>query len=166
MELLGVDVIYNHADFRLISRRVADALKDFTEVNLFLRGIVPLVGFSSSIVYYDRTERFAGTSKYPLKKMLGFALEAVTSFSTTPLRIITSIGLLVFLLSIFMSVYIVAVKLISDQAVPGWASTVLPIYVLGGVQIFCIGIIGEYLGKIYKETKARPRYIIEKCLNL
>lgn len=161
---LGVDSVYNHADFRLLSRRAVDALKDFREVNLFLRGIVPLIGFKSSVVYYARTERFAGVSKYPLRKMLGLALDAVTSFSVVPLRLITALGFLVFLFSAAMGLWTLWVRLFTDRAVPGWTSTLLPIYVLGGLQILCIGIIGEYLGKVYQEAKRRPRYIIEKVL--
>ncbi|HZT03144.1 MAG TPA: glycosyltransferase family 2 protein [Steroidobacteraceae bacterium] len=161
---LGVESVYNHADFRLLSRRAVDALKDFREVNLFLRGIVPLIGFKSSVVYYTRTERFAGTSKYPLRKMLGLALDAVTSFSVVPLRLITALGFLVFLFSAAMGLWTLWVRLFTDRAVPGWTSTLLPIYVLGGLQILCIGIIGEYLGKVYQEAKRRPRYIIEKVL--
>jgi glycosyltransferase involved in cell wall biosynthesis len=166
MRSLGADVIENHADFRLMSRRAIEALKEFREVNLFLRGLVPLVGFPSEIIYYDRAARFAGVSKYPLRRMISFALEGLTSFSVGPLRLITMTGLVVFLLSMFMSVFIVGVKLFSTRAVPGWASTVLPVYFIGGIQILCIGVIGEYIGKIYKETKARPRYIIEKSFNL
>jgi glycosyltransferase involved in cell wall biosynthesis len=159
---LGAESIYNHADFRLMSRRAVEALKTFREVNLFLRGMVPLIGFKSAIVYYTRSERFAGESKYPLRKMLALALDAVTSFSVAPLRFITGIGFLVFVLSILMGLWTLWVKLFTDHAVPGWASTMLPIYFLGGIQILCIGIIGEYLGKVYQETKGRPRYIIEK----
>jgi len=161
---LGVESVYNHADFRLLSRRAVDALKDFREVNLFLRGIVPLIGFKSSVVYYTRTERFAGISKYPLRKMLGLALDAVTSFSVVPLSLITDLGFLVFLFSAAMGLWTLWVRLFTDRAVPGWTSTLLPIYVLGGLQILCIGIIGEYLGKVYQEAKRRPRYIIEKVL--
>ena len=159
---LGAESIYNHADFRLMSRRAIEALKSFREVNLFLRGMVPLIGFKSAIVYYSRSERFAGESKYPLRKMIALALDAVTSFSIAPLRFITGIGFLVFLLSIGMGVWTLWVKLFTTHAVPGWASTMLPIYFLGGIQILCIGILGEYLGKVYQETKGRPRYIIEK----
>jgi glycosyltransferase involved in cell wall biosynthesis len=161
---LGAESIYNHADFRLMSRRAIEALKSFREVNLFLRGMVPLIGFKSAIVYYTRAERFAGESKYPLRKMLALALDAVTSFSVAPLRLITGLGFLVFLLSAAMGAWTLWVKLFTDHAVPGWASTMLPIYLLGGIQILCIGVIGEYLGKVYQETKARPRYIIEKCI--
>ncbi len=164
MSALGAESIYNHADFRLMSRRAIEALKGFRETNLFLRGIVPLVGFKSAIVYYSRAERFAGESKYPLRKMLALALDAVTSFSVAPLRFITGLGFVVFLLSAVMGVWILWVKLFTDRAVPGWASTLLPVYLLGGIQIFCLGVIGEYLGRVYQETKARPRYIIEKCI--
>lgn len=166
MALLGVDLVFNHADYRLLSRRAVEALKEFREVNLFLRGMVPLIGFPSCNVYYDRAERFAGESTYPLKKMIALALDGITSFSVVPLRFITVIGVIVFLLTLAMIAYTVLIKFYSGSVVPGWASTVLPVYLLGGIQIFCIGIIGEYLGKIYKETKARPRYIMEKVINL
>jgi glycosyltransferase involved in cell wall biosynthesis len=164
LSALGADSIYNHADFRLMSRRAIEALKSFREVNLFLRGLVPLIGFKSAIVYYTRSERFAGESKYPLRKMLALAWDAVTSFSVAPLRFITGLGFLVFLLSAAMGGWTLWVRLFTDHAVPGWASTMLPIYLLGGIQILCIGVIGEYLGKVYQETKSRPRYIIEKCV--
>ncbi len=166
IEILGVEVVNNHADYRLLSRNVIDSLKDFREINLFLRGIVPLIGFRSAIVYYHRGKRFAGESKYPLKRMLAFALDGITSFSVIPLRLITISGLLIFSISMLMSLYILLVKLFGDSALPGWASTVLPVYLLGGVQIFFLGIIGEYIGKVYIEVKRRPRYIIEKCLNV
>jgi polyisoprenyl-phosphate glycosyltransferase len=159
---LGAESVYNHADFRLMSRRAVEALKSFREVNLFLRGMVPLIGFKSAIVYYTRSERFAGESKYPLRKMIALALDAVTSFSIAPLRFITSLGFLVFLLSAAMGVWTLWVRLFTDRAVPGWTSTLLPIYLLGGLQILCVGVLGEYLGRVYQETKARPRYIIEK----
>jgi glycosyltransferase involved in cell wall biosynthesis len=161
---LGVESVYNHADFRLLSRTAVDALKDFGEVNLFLRGIVPLIGFKSAMVYYTRTERVAGVSKYPLRKMLGLALDAVTSFSVVPLRMISALGFLVFLFSAGMGIWTLWVRLFTERAVPGWTSTLLPIYTLGGLQILCVGILGEYLGKVYQETKRRPRYIIEKVL--
>jgi glycosyltransferase involved in cell wall biosynthesis len=164
LRVLGVETVYNHADFRLMSRRAVDALKEFREVNLYLRGIVPLIGFRSAVVYYDRAERFAGESKYPLKKMLGLALDAVTSFSAVPLRLISLLGLAVFLGTVIVSLWVLWVRLFTDRAVPGWASTVLPLYFIGGVQIFCIGIIGEYLGKIYSEVKGRPRYVIDKIV--
>lgn len=164
MDLLGVESVYNHADFRLMSRRAVEAAKEFREVNLFLRGIVPLIGFKSSIVYYTRSERYAGESKYPLRRMLGLALNAITSFSVVPLRLITLTGFVVFSLSIAMVGWTLWIRFFSSEAVPGWASTLIPIYFLGGIQILSIGIIGEYLGKVYQETKARPRYIIEKII--
>lgn len=162
--LLGAQTIFNHADYRLMSRRAIEALKEFREINLFLRGIVPLIGFKPSIVYYDRDARFAGESKYPLRKMIGLALDAVTSFSVVPLRFITFLGFAVFLFSVVMSGYVLWLRLFTTFAIPGWASTLLPVYFLGGVQILCLGVIGEYLGKLYSETKARPRYIIEEVL--
>ncbi|MGA7750617.1 MAG: glycosyltransferase family 2 protein [Gallionella sp.] len=164
MRTLGAESVYNHADFRLMSRRAVDALKQFREVNLFLRGMVPLVGFKSAIVQYDRSERFAGVSKYPLRKMIALALDAVTSFSVVPLRLITVTGFIVFVLSTIMVGWSLWIRLFTDRAVPGWTSTILPIYFLGGLQILCVGIIGEYLGKLYQEAKARPRYIIEKLV--
>jgi glycosyltransferase involved in cell wall biosynthesis len=159
---LGAESVYNHADFRLMSRRAVEALKSFREVNLFLRGMVPLIGFKSAIVSYTRSERFAGESKYPLAKMIALALDAVTSFSIAPLRFISALGVLVFLLSAAMGLWTLWVRLFTARAVPGWTSTLLPIYLLGGIQILCIGVLGEYLGRVYQETKARPRYIIEK----
>lgn len=162
MHLLGARSIFNHADYRLKSRRAIEALREFREVNLFLRGIVPLIGLNSAVVYYDRHERFAGETKYPLRKMVGLALNAITSFSVTPLRNITAIGFLIFAGSMVTSAWVLWVRIFSDTAVPGWASTVLPMYFLGGIQILCLGVIGEYLGKLYSETKARPRYIVER----
>jgi glycosyltransferase involved in cell wall biosynthesis len=162
MKLFGAESISNHADYRLMSRRAVESLKNYREVNLYLRGIVPLLGFRSEIVYYDRSRRLAGESKYPLRKMIGLALEAITSFSVVPLRLITFIGFLVFIGAVLVSLWVLWVRFFSDKAAPGWTSVVLPMYLLGGVQIFCIGIIGEYLGKIYTEVKARPRYLIEK----
>jgi glycosyltransferase involved in cell wall biosynthesis len=161
MKVLGVQVIYNHADFRLASRRVLAALSSFKEYNLFLRGLFPLIGFRATAVYYDRRERFAGESKYPFKKMLSFALDGITSFSIIPLRLVTVSGFFVFLLSFLMSVYILFETVIRKNTVPGWASTVLPIYFIGGIQLLSIGLLGEYIGKIYKEVKSRPRYITE-----
>ena len=163
---LGVDIVYNHADYRLMTRRAIDVLRDYREVNLFLRGIIPLLGFPSATVYYKRGGRLAGESKYPLRRMLSFAWEGVTSFSVIPLRIVTTIGVVIFALTLLMSLFVVSVRLFTNQAIPGWASTVLPIYLLGGIQIFCIGILGEYLGKVYKEVKARPRYVIERQVNV
>jgi glycosyltransferase involved in cell wall biosynthesis len=164
MSALGAESVYNHADFRLMSRRAIEALKQFREVNLFLRGMVPLVGFKSAIVQYNRSERFAGVSKYPLRKMFGLALDAVTSFSVVPLRLITLTGFVVFALSATMVAWTLWIRLFTTQALPGWTSTTLPIYLLGGLQILCVGIIGEYLGKLYQEAKSRPRYIIEKLV--
>lgn len=160
--LFGAQTVFNHADYRLLSRRAIEALKEFREVNLFLRGIVPLIGYESAVVYYDREARFAGESKYPMRKMIGLALDAVTSFSVVPLRLITFIGFVVFIFTTIMSLFTVWIRFFSDIAVPGWASTLLPIYFLGGIQILCLGVIGEYLGKIYGESKARPRFLIEQ----
>lgn len=159
--MLGAQTVFNHADYRLLSRRVIEALKEYREVNLFLRGIIPLIGYKSAIVYYDRDARFAGESKYPLRKMIGLALDAVTSFSVVPLRFISLLGFLVFLFTAVMSGYVLWIRLFTEIAVPGWASTLLPVYFLGGVQILCLGVIGEYLGKLYSESKARPRFLIE-----
>lgn len=164
LRVMGSESIFNHADYRLMSRRAIEELKSFREVNLYLRGIVPLIGFSSSIVYYDRVERFAGESKYPLGKMLALALDGITSFSVTPLRLITLTGFIIFAATLLISIWILWIRFFTDYAVPGWASIVLPIYFLGGIMILCIGVIGEYLGKIYAEVKARPRYIIDKII--
>jgi glycosyltransferase involved in cell wall biosynthesis len=161
---MGVDVVFNHADYRLMGRRAIEALRQFEEVNLFLRGLIPQLGFRSASVYYDRAERFAGVSKYPLGKMLAFAWQGVTSFSAVPLRIITSLGWMVSLVSFGFGAWALLSKLFTDNALPGWASTVLPIYFLGGIQLLCIGIIGEYVAKMYLETKRRPRYLIEKSV--
>ncbi len=165
MRLMGVELLENHADYRLLGRQALDALRQYREVNLFLRGIVPLLGFPTAIVKYDRSARFAGVSKYPLRKMLSFAWEGITSFSILPLRIITLLGVLVSLLSFGMILHILYGTLVLQAVIPGWASTVIPVYFLGGIQLLAIGILGEYLGKNYLETKARPRYIIEKMLN-
>jgi len=164
MKLFGVDLVYNHADFRLMGKKAVEDLKEFKEVNLFLRGIVPLIGYKSDKVYYDRSERIAGESKYPLKKMLSFAWQGITSFSTMPLKLISVIGFLVFIFSIIMGVWVVWEKLFTDNALPGWASTVLPIYFIGGIQLLALGIMGEYIGKIYQEAKQRPRYFIDKII--
>ena len=162
MRLMGAESVYNHADFRLMSRRAIEGLKQFGEVNLFLRGMVPLIGFRSSIVEYTRAERFAGVSKYPLRKMIGFALDAITSFSVVPLRLITFTGIIVFVLSLMVIAWTLWVRFFTDKAIPGWTSTILPIYLLGGLQILSVGVVGEYLGRLYQETKGRPRFIIEK----
>ena len=162
MHLMDADVIYNHADFRLMSRRAVEHLKEFREVNLFLRGLIPMIGFKSTTVTYDITERTAGESKYPLTKMLAFAWNGVSSLSITPLRFITAGGFILFISTLILTVYSAWIALFTNDAVPGWASTVLPIYFIGGVQMLSVGVIGEYIGKIYLEVKARPRYIIEE----
>ena len=164
MRKLGVDLVHNHADFRLLGRRAVEALRQYGEVNMFLRGIVPLIGFSTATVKYDRAERFAGVSKYPLRKMLTFAIEGITSFSIVPLRMITLLGFLVSGLSFAMIVFIIYGTLVLQAVIPGWASSVVPIYFLGGIQLLSIGILGEYVAKIYLEAKQRPRYFIEKSL--
>lgn len=164
MKKLKVNIIHNHADYRLCSQRVINALSEFGEVNLFLRGIIPSIGFSHDIVYYDRLERFAGESKYPFKKMAAFAWNGVTSFSSYPLKLVTIIGFVIFAFCLIMTGYAL-VALYVGNIVPGWLSTVLPMYFLGGVQLFCFGIIGEYIGKIYAEVKKRPRYFIDKKIN-
>ncbi len=161
MRFMGVDIIENHADFRLMSKRALQWLKEFEEVNLFLRGIIPLLGLKSDIVYYDRKERLAGESKYPLKKMLAFAWDGITSFSIAPLRFITLLGIAVLGVSLILSIWAIIAKL-SGSAVSGWTSMMLILLFLGGVQMLSIGIIGEYIGKIYKETKKRPRFFVEK----
>jgi len=164
MQRLGVDLLHNHADFRLMSRRAIEALGEYREVNLFLRGLIPLMGFRTSTVRYDRCARTAGETKYPLSRMVAFALEGITSLSVVPLRLITLFGLLVSFLSLLMIAYVLYGTLVLKAVIPGWASVVLPIYFLGGVQTLCIGILGEYVSKIYLETKARPRYFIEETL--
>ena len=160
MKLLGVDIVYNHADYRLMSKRALDALEQYSEVNLFLRGIVPLIGFKWDTVEYERNERFAGKSKYPLKKMLSFAFDGITSFSIRPIRIITSLGFLIFLASLISVIVLLILKLFGST-VQGWTTLMASIWMIGGIQLLSLGVIGEYIGKIYKEVKARPRYIIE-----
>lgn len=159
---MGVNIVKNHADYRLLSNKANKSLMKFEEVNLFLRGIVPLIGYKTEYIYFNVKDRYAGESKYTLSKMIGFALDGITSFSVTPLRAISAIGLLVFLLSLIMGLYVFGVYLFGEVAVPGWASTVLAIYFIGGVQLLSLGVIGEYIGKIYKETKKRPRFFVEK----
>lgn len=165
MKLIGVPLIYEHADFRLLSARAITEFKKYTEVNRFLRGIIPLMRFNNCVVEYERKERFAGHTKYPLKKMLIFAIEGITSLSLVPLRIASFIGLIMFLVSLLLSVWAFSVK-IKGMALPGWASTVLPIYLLGGIQLMFLGIMGEYIGKIYLEVKKRPLFIIKETYNL
>lgn len=164
MKIMGADVVYNHADFRLMSSRVLEELSECREVNLFLRGLVRTLGFKSCNVMYERAERFAGESKYPLKKMISFALNAITSFSTKPLRLITGTGLIMFIISIFAIIWTICVK-IAGNSEAGWSSTVCSIWFIGGLQLLALGIIGEYIGKIYEEVKHRPRYIIEEFIN-
>ena len=164
MKKMGVDLVHNHADFRLLGRRAVEALRQYGEVNLFLRGIVPLIGYRVATVKYDRAERFAGVSKYPLRKMLTFAAEGITSFSIVPLRLITAFGFLVSGFSFAMILFILYGALVLKAVIPGWASSVVPIYFLGGIQLLSIGILGEYVAKIYLETKKRPRYFIEKTI--
>ena len=158
---IGGELIYNHADFRLMSKRSVEALSQFKEVNLFLRGLVPIIGYPSTSVMYERNERFAGNSKYSINKMLSFALEGITSLSIKPIRIITSLGFIVFTISIIMLVYIF-IRYLNGATVTGWASIAVSIWFIGGLQIISFGVVGEYIGKIYLETKERPRYIIEK----
>lgn len=164
MKGLGVDITFNHADYRLMSNRALNALAEFSEVNLFLRGLAPLVGFQSDVVAYDRSERFAGESKYPFKKMLAFAIDGITSFSVKPLRLITTVGMGIFVVSLFMLLYTL-ISWVTGKTVVGWTSTLASIWMIGGIQLLSLGIIGEYVGKIYNETKRRPRFIIERYLN-
>jgi hypothetical protein len=161
---MGVDIVQNHADYRLMSRRALDAMSGYSEVNLFLRGIVPLLGFRTTTAYYDRSERFAGESKYPLKKMLALAIDGITSFSVVPLRMISMLGFLVSLFSILMVGWVIYGKVFMNSAIPGWASSVIPVYILGGIQLLSIGVLGEYIAKIYLETKRRPRFLIEQVI--
>ncbi len=160
MKMLGVDIVYNHADYRLMSKRALDALEQYKEVNLFLRGIVPLVGFKWDTVEYERHERFAGKSKYPLKKMLSFAFDGITSFSIRPIRIITSLGFLIFVASLISIIVLLILKLVGST-VQGWTTLMASFWMIGGIQLLSLGVIGEYIGKIYKEVKQRPRYVIE-----
>ena len=160
MKLMGVEIVYNHADYRLMSARALEGLSEFGEVNLFLRGIVPQIGYKSSNVEYERGERFAGESKYPLKKMLSFAFEGITSFSVKPLKMATTLGIAALFVSFAMLLYCLISKL-SGHAVAGWASIGASVWAIGGLQLFMLGVIGEYIGKIYLETKNRPKYIIE-----
>lgn len=163
LSALGAEVVYNHADFRLMSKRALNTLAEFKEVNLFLRGMVPLIGFKSTTVEYSRSERLAGESKYPLKKMLGLAWDGVTSLSMKPIRMITALGAIVFLISILILIYSFVMWIIGNT-VSGWTSTVVSIWAIGGLQILAIGVVGEYIGKIYMESKHRPRYIVEQEL--
>lgn len=163
LNLMGVEVLYNHADYRLMSRRALEALSEYKEVNLFLRGIVPLIGFKSAVVYYERHERLAGTSKYPLSKMLSLAADGILSFSIKPIRIISSLGFLIAVCSVIALLYALISKL-CGAAVSGWTAIVVSIWLLGGIQLLCLGVIGEYIGRIYSEVKQRPKYIIDQFL--
>ena len=164
MNFLGAETVFNHADYRLMSRRALEGLSQFKEVNLFLRGIVPMIGYTTGTVEYERGERFAGESKYPLKKMLAFAMEGITSLSTKPIRYITLLGFLVFLVSILMLIYSV-VRWAGGATVLGWASVICSVWAIGGLILLSLGVIGEYIGKIYLETKERPRFLIREVLD-
>ena len=161
---LGVDVVYDHADFRLMSRRAIEELREYGESNLFLRALVPQLGFQTAIVTYERTERFAGTSKYPLRKMLALAWDGVTSFSTGPLRLVTALGAITSVFALALTVWALAATVVFKATVPGWASVVIPVYLVCGVQLLSLGVIGEYVGKIYLETKRRPRFHVSETL--
>jgi glycosyltransferase involved in cell wall biosynthesis len=164
LQLMGVQLIFNHADFRLLSRRVVEELRDYKETNLLLRGLIPQLGFHSALVYYDRHTRCAGETKYPLSKMIALAVNGITSFTEIPLKTITILGLLVSLFSFGMAAWALVTRFFNPEAVPGWASIVIPLYMLGGIQMLSLGVIGQYLAKVYSEAKARPRFIIEKSL--
>ena len=161
MKMLGVDIVYNHADYRLLGSKALDALSEYREVNLFLRGIVPLIGYRCDYVYYERSERFAGESKYPLKKMMRFAIDGITSFSVKPLKLISNLGIITCVLSIIGFIYAL-ISYCMGVAQSGWASTICSIWFIGGLQMLCIGIVGSYVGKIYSEVKQRPRYRVEE----
>ena len=164
MKAMGVDIVFNHADYRLMSRRAVEGLSQFKEVNLFLRGIVPQIGYSWTTVEYERAKRFAGESKYPLKKMLSFAFDGITSFSVKPLRLILFLGAVIFALSLVLLLWTL-IRWIAGATVSGWASLMCSIWMIGGIQLLALGVIGEYIGKVYSEAKARPRFIIERVLN-
>jgi len=164
MKALGVDIVFNHADYRLMSKRAVEGLMEFEEVNLFLRGIVPQIGYKWTTVEYERAKRFAGESKYPLKKMLAFAFDGITSFSVKPMRLILSLGAIIFILSIAALIWALIARF-TGHTEGGWASLMCSIWMIGGIQLLCLGVIGEYIGKIYKETKKRPRFIIERVLD-
>lgn len=163
MQKLGVEIVFNHADYRLMSRRALESLSQFGEINLFLRGIVPQLGYQCATVEYERRERFAGESKYPLKKMLAFAFDGITSFSIKPIRLVLGLGVVIFTISLIALVWTLIAKL-CGQTVSGWASLMCSIWMIGGIQMISLGVIGEYIGKIYNETKRRPRYLIERVL--
>jgi glycosyltransferase involved in cell wall biosynthesis len=162
LRLLGVDVVPDHAEFRLMGRKALAALAEYPEANLFLRGLIPQLGFRSAQVLYDRRLRLAGETKYPLRRMVGLGIDGITSFSAVPLRLIAATGAILFVLSSLVALWVIAIRMFTDRAVPGWASITLPIYALGGVQLLSLGVVGEYVAKIYLEVKRRPRYIIER----
>lgn len=164
LKLLGADIVFNHADYRLMSRRALEGLSEYKEVNLFLRGLVPLIGYRSDYVTYDRAERFAGESKYPLKKMIALALDGITSFSVKPLKMISNLGIIVSILSVFGLLYAL-ISYFTGSAVAGWTAIVCSIWLLGGLQLLCLGVVGSYVGKIYSEVKARPRFRVEEYLH-
>lgn len=163
MKMMGADTIEDHADYRLMSKRALEALSEYEEVNLFLRGMVPMIGFETDVVYYQRHERFAGESKYPLGKMLSFAVEGITSFSTKPIRMITGLGFFIFSVSIALLIYFLVVWALG-YTVTGWTTIVISVWGIGGLQLLALGVIGEYIGKTYLEVKKRPRYKIESIL--
>ena len=163
MNSMGAETVFNHADYRLMSRRALEGLAEFKEVNLFLRGIVPMIGYRTGTVEYERGERFAGESKYPLKKMLSFAMEGITSLSVKPIRMITGLGFLVFLVSIAMLIYSI-VRWAMGETILGWASLICSVWAIGGLILLSLGVIGEYIGKVYLETKERPRFLIREVL--
>lgn len=164
MNTMGVNTVFNHADYRLMSKRALEGLAEFREVNLFLRGIVPMIGYSTDVVYYERGERFAGESKYPLGKMLSFAIEGITSLSTKPIRMITFLGFFIFLVSIGILIYSL-VRHFMGATIVGWTTLMVSVWAIGGMILLSLGVVGEYIGKIYLETKARPRFLIEEFLN-
>ncbi|MBR1554936.1 MAG: glycosyltransferase family 2 protein [Oscillospiraceae bacterium] len=163
MNHMGVELVYNHADYRLMSRRALQELSEYEEVNLFLRGLVPMIGFKTAEVYYARAPRMQGESKYPLRKMLNFAFEGITSLSVKPIRMITGLGFAIFIVSIIMLIYIL-IRHFTGHTVDGWSSTAVSVWAIGGLQMLSIGVVGEYIGKIYLETKHRPRYHVETYL--
>lgn len=164
MNWMGANTVYNHADYRLMSKRALLGLAEFGEVNLFLRGIVPMIGYDTDVVYYERSERFAGESKYPLKKMISFAMEGITSLSNKPIKMITNLGIFVFLMSFVILAYSL-IRHFTGATITGWTTIIASIWAIGGLILLSLGVIGEYIGKIYMETKDRPRYIIEQFLN-
>ncbi len=164
MNSMGANTVFNHADYRLMSKRALEGLSRFQEVNLFLRGIVPMIGYPTDVVYYERGERFAGESKYPLGKMLSFAIEGITSLSTKPIRMITFLGFFIFLVSIGILIYSL-VRHFMGATIVGWTTLMVSVWGIGGLILLSLGVVGEYIGKIYLETKARPRFIVEQFLD-